>query len=98
VRKLILPGIALLVALVAASILLLQPLSLVSQTHTRLSIHFGKTVSLIGIAEQAGGYRCYVNDSEYFWLSSEDCVQEEGEKLEVKFQLLDAAILYRREP
>lgn len=85
------------VALTCLCLLVLQPLRLVSEDNTRLTIRFGKTVPIIAIAELAGGYRCYVSDEEYFWLSSADCTQTTGEPLRVVFSLRDPAIIYRSE-
>lgn len=96
-KKFAIPFILLCIAFACACVFLLQPLRLVSEDSTRLSVHVGKTVPLVGIAELAGGYRCYVSDEEYFWLSASDCVQEVGEPLRVTFHVNDLATIYRGE-
>jgi len=54
-------------------------------------------VPLAGIAELAGGYRCYVSKDEYFWVSSEDCQQVVGDTLQVEFKLRGPVTIYRGE-
>lgn len=88
--------VALLIILACISVAFLQPLRLVSGTRTRIAIHFGKSVPLEAIADVAGGYRCYVNDEEYFWLSDSECAEETGEPMRVVFQLNKPPTLYRR--
>lgn len=96
-KKFIIPGIMLLVALLCAGVLFLQPLELVNHDQARLSIHFGKTVPIQGIAEAGGGYRCYVSEDEYFWVSSNDCEVRYGGPLRVAFSLTKPTIIYRSE-
>lgn len=96
-KRFVIPFVLLCVAFACACVFLLQPLRLVSGSSTRLTVHLGKTVELVGIAELAGGYRCYVNEDEYFWLSSSDCVQEVGSPLRVTFHINDPATIYRGE-
>ena len=94
-KKVILPFLLFCIALACACVLLLQPLRLVSEDSTRLVMHVGKTVPLVAIAEFAGGYRCYVNDEEYFWVSISDCIQEYGGPLRATFQLRGPITIYR---
>lgn len=95
-KRIAIPLIALCVALACACVLLLQPLRLISEDRTRLTLHVGKTVPLVAIAEVAGGYRCYINDAEYFWLSASECTLEGGEPLRVVFHLQGPTTIYRR--
>lgn len=95
-KHVVIPLIAFCLALACACVLLLQPLQLVGEDSTRFTFHVGKTIPIIAIAELAGGYRCYVNETEYFWLSASECTQEEGEPLRVVFHLREPATIYRR--
>jgi len=83
--------------LVLLAVTFLQPLQLISSDRVRTTIRIGKTVPLTAIAEVAGGYRCYINDTEYFWLSTDECKQAVGEPSRVKFLVGRPAILYRSE-
>ena len=80
-KKIVIPFLLFCVAFACACVLLLQPLQLVRDGSTRLTVHVGKTVPLAGIAELAGGYRCYV---------SEDTLQ-------VEFKLRGPVTIYRGE-
>lgn len=62
-KKIVIPFLLFCVAFACACVLLLQPMQLVRDGSTRLTVHVGKTVPLVGIAELAGGYRCYVSES-----------------------------------
>lgn len=86
-----------LTVLVMVCVLLLQPLTLIGENYTRMTLHVGKTVEVVAIAEAAGGYRCYINDSEYFWVSSSECIQKPGDQLCVKFSIAKPTIIYRGE-
>ena len=96
-KKIVIPFLLLCVAFACACVLLLQPMQLVRDGSTRLTVHVGKTVPLVGIAELAGGYRCYVSEDEYFWVSSEDCQQVVGDTLQVEFKLRGPVTIYRGE-
>lgn len=96
-KQIVVPVILFCIAFACACVLLLQPLQLVKDGSTRLTVHVGKTVPLVGIAELAGGYRCYVSEDEYFWVSSEECQQATGDKLEVEFKLSGPITIYRGE-
>ena len=58
-KRFVIPFILLCVAFACACVFLLQPLRLVSGSSTRLTVHLGKTVELVGIAELAA----YVTDT-----------------------------------
>lgn len=88
---------ALLIALVCVCVLVLQPLHITNSESTRFVVHIGKTVPLHAIAEVAGGYRCYLTDTEYFWISAQSCEQKVGEPLRAQFRLDKPTILYRGE-
>ena len=90
-KKIVIPFLLFCVAFACACVLLLQPLQLVRDGSTRLTVHVGKTVPLVGIAELAGGYRCYVSEDEYFWVSSV------GDTLQVEFKLRGPVTIYRGE-
>ena len=87
--------IFLLIVCLVVSFLVVQPVTLIGTKSTRLMLHIGKTVPLVGIAEVAGGYRCYVNSDEYFWLSASKCIQAEGDITCVVFRINELPILYR---
>ena len=50
-KKIVIPFLLFCVAFACACVLLLQPLQLVRDGSTRLTVHVGKTVPLAGIAE-----------------------------------------------
>lgn len=78
---------------------LLHPVTLIGSDTTRETILFGLSTKLEGVMEMSGGYRCYVNDSEYFWLPSEECEQTVGESpLAIHWRLGKAPLLMRGEP
>lgn len=52
-KKIVIPFLLFCVAFACACVLLLQPLQLVRDGSTRLTVHVGKTVPLAGIAELA---------------------------------------------
>ena len=96
-KKIAIPFVLACIIFAIVCVVFLQPLRLVSADSTRITIHVGKTVPLVGIAELAGGYRCYVNEDEYFWLSAADCVQEVGEPMRATFHLREPVTIYRGE-
>ena len=53
-KKIVIPFLLFCVAFACACVLLLQPMQLVRDGSTRLTVHVGKTVLLVGIAELAG--------------------------------------------
>lgn len=86
------------VLLLCLAILFLQPLRLISADSTRLTFHVGKTIPVTAIAEVAGGYRCYVNETEYFWVSAGDSEKHTGDEISVEFRLQKPVIIYMEEP
>ena len=97
-KKIVAPLVLLLIAFACVCVLFLQPLRLIRDDSTRITLHPGKNVPLYAVMDMAGGYRCYVNEDEYFWLSSDECTQEFGDSLSVHFSLNEPATLYRVAP
>lgn len=89
-----LPHILLVVLCLCA--LILQPITLVGAEETRIVVHVGKTVPLEALVETAGGYKCYVSETEYFWLSDAESSVEYSDQLAVRFKLWRPATIYRR--
>lgn len=85
----------LLVLLVAVNVI--QPLHLISKDSLRCSIHLGKKVPVVRIIETNGGYECYVNNEEYFWLSAGSVVTKHGDKQSVKFHLGKKTVIERKD-
>ena len=94
-KKTIIPILGLLLCL---SILFLQPVHLIGESGIRLHMHVGKTIPLVAISEVAGGDRCYIDNTSYFWLSNNECTVVDSDRMAAKFQLRDITILYREEP
>lgn len=88
-------GILLLVALVTIYVFV-HPVVLISPDGVRSTFLLGSYTRLERAEEMSGGYKCYVNDSEYFWLSSGDCQAAEGAPA-IRYQFSDTTILYRGE-
>lgn len=75
---------------------LLQPITLVGAEETRVVVKLGRTVPLEALVETAGGYKCYVSETEYFWLSDDECSVEYSDQLAVRFKPFRPATIYRR--
>lgn len=86
------------IVLACFAVLFLQPVRLISEDSTRIHLHIGKTIPLVTISDVAGGHRCYVDEDSYFWLSNDECVVKNSNRMAAKFQLRDLTILYREAP
>lgn len=82
--------------LIVLAVNIVQPLALISSNSIRYSIHIGKTVPLQSVKEMAGGYRCYVNSDEYFWLSKGSVEVHTGSKLSVRFHIGQKDVIERK--
>jgi hypothetical protein len=87
--------ICIILILVLLAVSFLQPLWLVSAESFRFTIHLGKSVPLQSVAEVAGGYKCYVNDREYFFVSTDKCELVDEKPLRAKFSLGRPIFIYR---
>lgn len=74
-----------------------QPLHLISKGSLRYSIHIGKRVPVVRIVETNGGYECYVNNDEYFWLSAGSVITKQGDTQSVVFHLGKKAVIERKD-
>lgn len=88
-------AVALLVCMALFATTCLHPVELVSEDTTELKCLVGLSTDLVGIMEMSGGYRCYVDEENYFWLSSDDCKTEQGDSMSVRWHLWGGHTLVR---
>lgn len=85
------------ILLLCICVLVIQPLHLIESGESRIQLHLGKTVDITSLTEAAGGYKCYMEDGSYFWLSDGECAIKTGERLAVRFRLGRTATIFRKE-
>ena len=63
--------------LLVLAIIFVHPVKVISDTQYHYTIKIaGTTTSLYGIADMAGGHRCYINETDYIWLGDGSYVED----------------------